>query len=320
MGFSLKRALAGAVVGGAHAAGEVFDAQLKEAERDRARIADEERARRQAEYADELLGNREARKQELLDRREADKRKIYKDIVASETAALKEKGVGIGTADGQQAIADAFITAGYPEFGDKFSDNATKAREAADRKELKTIELANAMETRRAARAASAEAREARISERQGRADLKRSEDFKLADKAYNDALGDLEESVYEDNKKVRTDPTIKNWVRASTFELARKDPYAATQAALQLGELINEIRAEKPNASRYEITQLAESRVRSGRKTTEGAIAGQTVDFSSSRGAPAAPVTTTRKGSQPETVVPGILDRFGEGEPFWKK
>ena len=81
MGFSLKRALLGAVVGGAHAAGEVYDAQLKEAEKNRQRELDLAKTKELQEHADELLANREARKQEMLDKRESDKREIYKNIV-----------------------------------------------------------------------------------------------------------------------------------------------------------------------------------------------------------------------------------------------
>lgn len=304
MGFSLKRALAGAVVGGAHAAGEVFDAQLKEAAADRQRIAEEERARRQAEYADELLAKREASKQALIDRREADKRKIYKDTVAEATAKLKENNIKIGSAEGQQSIAEAFINAGYPEFGDKFSDNAQKAREADDRKELKKIEMANLMETKRISRAAAAEARNGRI-------DLKRSEDFKMADKAYNDMLTDYEIPVFnDDGKRGGTDPTIKNWIRGQTFEIARKDPYSAMQAAQQLGATVDELRSANPGVSLFKITQMAEDRVKAGTKAVNAATTGQTIDFNSPRGAlPPA----TSQGSQPKVRVPGIVDRFGQ-------
>lgn len=304
MGFSLSRALQGATIGAAHAAGEIFDAQLKEAEKDRARVAEEERARRQAEYADELLASREARKQEFTDKREADKRKIYKDTVAEATAKLKENNIKIGSAEGQQSIAEAFINAGYPEFGDKFSDNAQKAREADDRKELKKIEMANLMETKRIGRAAAAEARNGRI-------DLKRSEDFKMADKAYNDMLTDYEIPVFnDDGKRGGTDPTVKNWIRGQTFEIARKDPYSAMQAAQQLGATVDELRSANPGVSLFKITQMAEDRVKAGTKAVNVATTGQTIDFNSPRGA-LPPVTS--QGSQPKVRVPGIVDRFGQ-------
>ena len=303
MGFSLKRALAGAVVGGAHAAGEVFDAQLKEAAIDRARIADEERARRQAEYADQLLEQREARKQELLDRRETDKRKIYKDTVAEATASLKEKGIKIGSAEGQQAIAESFINAGYPEFGNTFADNAQRAREADDRKELKKIEMANLMETRRAAREARADARESKES-------LKRSEDFKVADKQYNDILNDLEEKVLGDNgKPVGTDNTVKNWVRNNTWDLSRKDPYVAAKKAAELNEMYNQVKEANPKASKYELTQIAEAEWKSRLKSGEKAVLQDgTVNFNSARGAPQLP-STPSKSSRPDTPIRGIFN-----------
>lgn len=304
MGFSLKRALLGAVVGGAHAAGEVYDAQLKEAEKNRQRELDLAKTKELQEHADELLANREARKQEMLDKREADKREIYKNIVGTQTAALKEKGIGIGTAEGQQSIAEAFISAGYPEFGDKFSDNAQKAREADDRKELKKIEMANLMETRRATRAMQADARAGRI-------DLKRSEDFKMADKAYNDMLTDYEIPTFNDGgQRAGTDPTVKNWIRGQTFEIARKDPHAAMQAAQQLGATVDELRAANPGTSLFKITQMAEDRVKSGTKAATAAISGQTIDFNSPRGA--APVQAPAPGSQPRERIPGFTENIG--------
>lgn len=300
MGFSLKRALLGAVVGGAHAAGEVYDAQLKEAEKNRQRELDLAKTKELQEHADELLANREARKQEMLDAKQEKLRTTFKDIVNTETAALKEKGIGIGTAEGQQAIADAFISAGYPTEANLFADNAQKWRDATDRKELKKIEMANLMATRSAARAAAAEARAGRI-------ELRRSEDFKMADKAYNDMLTDYEIPIIgEDGKtKMGTDPAVKNWIRGNTFEIARTNPYEAMRVAQQLGATVDELRAANPGMSLFKITQMAEERVRGWTKAANAVISGQTIDFSSPRGAtpPAAP-----KSSRPQTPTPSIF------------
>lgn len=299
MGFSLKRALLGAVVGGAHAAGEVYDAQLKEAAANRQRELDLAKTKELQAHADELLANREARKQEMLDAKQEKLRTTFKDIVNTETAALKEKGIGIGTAEGQQAIADAFISAGYPTEANLFADNAQKWRDATDRKELKKIEMANLMETRRQTRAMQAEARAGRI-------DLKRSEDFKMADKAYNDMLTDYEIPTFsDDGKRSGVDPTIKNWIRGNTFEIARTNPYEAMQVAKEHAMLVDELRADNPKASLFKITQMAEERIKAGTKAATPAISGQTIDFSSPRGAtpPAAP-----KSSRPETPTPSIF------------
>ena len=308
MGFSLKRALLGAVVGGAHAAGEVYDAQLKEAEKNRQRELDLAKTKELQEHADELLANREARKQEMLDAKQEKLRATFKDIVNTETAALKEKGIGIGTAEGQQAIADAFISAGYPTEANLFADNAQKWRDATDRKELKKLEMANLMATRSAARMASAEARAGRI-------ELRRSEDFKMADKAYNDMLTDYEIPTFNDGgQRAGTDPTVKNWIRGQTFEIARKDPYAAMQAAQQLGATVDELRAANPGTSLFKITQMAEDRVKAGTKAMNTAVSGQTMDFNSPRGA--APAQAPATGSQPRERVPGFFEKFGQVSP----
>ena len=299
MGFSLKRALLGAVVGGAHAAGEVYDAQLKEAEKNRQRELDLAKTKELQEHADELLANREARKQEMLDAKQEKLRATFKDIVNTETAALKEKGIGIGTAEGQQAIADAFISAGYPTEANLFADNAQKWRDATDRKELKKLEMANLMATRSAARMASAEARAGRI-------ELRRSEDFKMADKAYNDMLTDYEIPTFsDDGKRAGADPTVKNWIRGNTFEIARTNPYEAMRVAKEHAMLVDELRAKNPGASLFKITQMAEGRIKAGTKTATPASSGQTIDSSSPRGAtpPTAP-----KSSRPETPTPSIF------------
>lgn len=300
MGFSLKRALLGAVVGGAHAAGEVYDAQLKEAEKNRQRELDLAKTKELQVHADELLANREARKQEMLDAKQEKLRTTFKDIVNTETAALKEKGIGIGTAEGQQAIADAFISAGYPTEANLFADNAQKWRDATDRKELKKIEMANLMETRRQTRAMQAEARAGRI-------DLKRSEDFKMADKAYNDMLTDYEIPILNDDGKSTggKDPTVKNWIRGQTFNIARENPYEAMRAAQELAATVDELRAANPGVSLFKITQMAEDRVKAGTKAMNTAVSGQTMDFNSPRGAtsPAAP-----KSSRPQTPTPSIF------------
>lgn len=304
MGFSLKRALLGAVVGGAHAAGEVYDAQLKEAAANRQRELELEKQKELESHRDQLLEAREGRKQEFLDKREKDKREIYKNVVAAESATLKEKGIGIGSAEGQQAIANAFITAGYPEFGDKFSDNAQKAREADDRKDLKKIELANAAETRRFNRETAANQRESNRL-------LKRSEEFKVADKAFNDFLTDYEVPTFNDNgQKTGVDPTVKNWIRSQTLDMARKNPYEAMAVAQNLGQTVDELRSANPGASLFKITQMAEERVKSGTKAANTAISGQTMDFNSPRGAtaPSAP-----RGSQPEVRIPGMFENIGQ-------
>lgn len=313
MGFSLKRVLAGAVVGGAHAAGEVFDAQLKEQASNRARELEIERQKEFARYQDELTADRELRKEEHLSAREEKKRGEYRNVISETSAKLKADGIKIGSAEGQDAIAQAFIAKGYPEFGNTFVDNAQKARDADDKKELRKIELANSAETHRHNREMRAEAKEAN-------AILKRSESDKMADKMYRDTLDSFETPTFEDGKKAGVNSEIKNFIANNTFELAKVNPHLAAKKAMELGEMVGQVRSENPKASNYEITQLAETRWReafaAGKKAADVAITGKgMIDFSSARGAPQAETLSKKKGSQPEVPIKGAFNNLGETE-----
>ena len=306
MGFSLKRALLGAVVGGAHAAGEVYDAQLKEAAANRQRELDLAKQKELQVHADELLANREARKQELLDKREADKRSIYKEIVGTQTAALKEKGIGIGSAEGQQAIAEAFISAGYPEFGDKFSDNAQKAREADDRKELKKIEMDNLMETKRLNGAMRAEARAGRIEAKDAAAE---NEGFNFALR-----LGQKVGREEEDEKGARKFNVFESGANytAQLYKEARANGMKIDEAKTLVNNYI--IAANKAlsdpkyrGASPDDVlgTMVQSFGAKQGWKGYEPVT--QT-------GTPATSASTapSPKGSQPEQRIPGFSENIG--------
>lgn len=278
MGFSLSRALAGAVVGGAHAAGDVFSDQLAEAAKDRARVADEERAFRVAEHADSLLAAREARKQEMLDIKEKEKRKLYSELVAEQVAGLKEKGVSVGGAEGQRAIGQAFVEKGYPEFANTFFDNAQRAQQADDNKELKKIQLANAAATHALARETKAAAREGKIGEA-----------AKAEQKRYDDYVNDFDIKWKKDDGTSGNDPTLKHWMLNLTGGLVTKDPYAANELVRKMGMVINDVRGENPDASPARIRALAEERLRPKSAPAQAA---------------AAPSSTP-----PKQIIPGIMD-----------
>ena len=252
MGFSLSRALAGAVVGGAHAAGQVFDAQLAEAAKDRARQEDEARAMRQAQFADELLAQREESKRAYGEAKEKDKRALYSGLVKDGVAALKEEGVNVGGAEGQRRLGQMFVEAGYPEFANTFFDNGQRAQQADDNKELKKIQLANAAATH-------ALARETKIAGHEGRM----ADNAKIELKRYDSYLDDFDTKNYDENGKVvGTDPTLKHWMANLTGGLASKDPFAANEQVRKLGMVINDIRGENPGASPAKIKALANERL----------------------------------------------------------
>lgn len=128
MGFSLSRALAGGVVGAAGAAGQVFDAQLKEAAIDRARVADEERAFRVADHADELAAMREQRKYDFLAGKE--EATIAKDAATMREvrAKVREQGLDPDTPKGMKAAAGFAEEAGYLKHANTFRTRAEVER------------------------------------------------------------------------------------------------------------------------------------------------------------------------------------------------
>lgn len=135
MGFSLSRALAGAVVGGAHAAGQVFDSQLAEAAKDRARIADEERAFRVADHADELAAMREQRKYEYLEKKQRDNLKQDAETMREVRAKVREQGLDPDTPAGMKAAAGLADEMGYMNHADKFRLRSENERAATAREE-----------------------------------------------------------------------------------------------------------------------------------------------------------------------------------------
>lgn len=134
MGFSLRAALAGAIQGGAHAVGEIADFQIKEQADMRRR--EEARAQRMEEmrYQDELLANREQRREEA-------QRKSKSDALRGGLTSLREAGVDPGSIKGQQMLATRLADSGYTELADKYFDNAIKLGQIESAAELRKEEM-----------------------------------------------------------------------------------------------------------------------------------------------------------------------------------
>lgn len=154
MGFSLKRALAGAIVGGAHAVGEIADADLKEATRQRERDEAFERQKQLMEMQDENRMRRDQQVYELKEKRETEKAKRFGTFLSQVTSDLSKEGVKVGSAEGQARIGEALLKNGYPTEGDKFSDNAIRLGQIKSTEDLRREEIRARVETARLARAA----------------------------------------------------------------------------------------------------------------------------------------------------------------------
>lgn len=126
MGFSLGRALAGALAGGAGAVAQIADNEIRNAEKRREEAVRLEQQRTIMQEQDALAGARAERAIKLKE--DLDNRKIEKQSIFMKTglASLREQGIDSGSIAGQRQLAAAAGEAGHPELADKFFDNAIK--------------------------------------------------------------------------------------------------------------------------------------------------------------------------------------------------
>lgn len=157
MGFSLRRALAGAVAGGAHAAVELADHAIKSAEHDRRRALEFEQQNRLMETQAQNAEARARRAYEFKEKRETDKIERYGKFLSATTADLKKEGIKPESADGQARIAAALSTNGFPAEGDKYQDNYFKLLELKTKDEQRKAEQTIRLEMARDRRAGTAE-------------------------------------------------------------------------------------------------------------------------------------------------------------------
>ena len=166
MGFSLGRALAGALAGGAAAAGQIADAHILEATRQREADAQFARQRQLMIEQDELLAARAERVASTKNAYDERKIKEVADFMKSGLDTLKKEDVNPGSVAGQQRLAVLATENGHPGLGDKFFDNATKLSQIESSAELRKEEMKTRLATVSLARESANEnkkvAREAR--------------------------------------------------------------------------------------------------------------------------------------------------------------
>lgn len=155
MGFSLKRALAGAVVGGAHAAGQVFDAQLAEAAKDRARELDLERAKEIAAFQADIAMDRENRRDEIKANRTKEDTKLVADNMREVRTAVREAGLDPDSVKGMKMAAGLADERGFTSIADKYRVRLETERSHLANEENRKLQ-AEAVREARAGRLASA--------------------------------------------------------------------------------------------------------------------------------------------------------------------
>ena len=182
MGFSLARALAGAIAGGAGATAEVADMQIKEAAVTRHREADFERQRQLMREQDEIMVAREQRVAETKLRMEKERRAEISGFMREQLDALKEQKIDPGSIAGQRALASAAAAAGHQDYADKFYDNAIKLGQiesvAESNRESRALRAQTAQMAHEDARARRQESTDRKATEREEKEELKRQNEL----------------------------------------------------------------------------------------------------------------------------------------------
>lgn len=126
MGFSLRRALAGAVAGGAGAAVQLADNAIKAAEHDRQQADAFARQKELMQMQEESIIRREGAVLDLKEKREAKRKESIGTFMKEGLAALKEAKIDSGSIEGQRKLAEMAAANGHQDYADKFYDNAIK--------------------------------------------------------------------------------------------------------------------------------------------------------------------------------------------------
>lgn len=124
MGFSLGRALAGALAGGAAAAGQIADAHILEATRQREADASFQRQRELMAAQDELQAARADRVEATKIKRSKDERDAISGEIKSHRADLKKNGVDPDSQKGLVSLAGYLGEKGYIDYADKYRNDA----------------------------------------------------------------------------------------------------------------------------------------------------------------------------------------------------
>lgn len=156
MGFSLRRALAGAVAGGAHAAVELADNAIKSAEHDRQLQMQFDRQKELMAMQEESAVRREQHAYDMKEKLDSKKKEKVGKFMIDGLDALKKDGIDSGSIAGQRRLAEMAAASGHQDYADKFFDNAIKLEQIESTTELRKEEMRTRAETARLGREARA--------------------------------------------------------------------------------------------------------------------------------------------------------------------
>lgn len=130
MGFSLSRAMQGAAMGAAHAAGEIFDGMIAEERKTREADAAMQRqldvATQLQTHADELTGAREVSRDALKEARATKEQEKVTARMGAYYTDAREKGLDPNKIEGLRHIASSALEKGDIGVYDKITDNIDK--------------------------------------------------------------------------------------------------------------------------------------------------------------------------------------------------
>lgn len=158
MGFSLSRALQGAVMGAAHEAGEIFDGMIAEERKQRELDLAQERAFEVERFKDQLLLDRERsrdRDKEAIATRAEEK---ISNQMKTYYAAAREAGLDPNKLDGMRFIAAKALEDGKAGIYDKITDNIDKREKNLSDAELRKLQIAQLGEARASRKRGEADA------------------------------------------------------------------------------------------------------------------------------------------------------------------
>jgi len=282
MGFSLGRALAGALAGGAAAAGQVADQQILEATRQREADAQLARQRQLMIEQDELLANRAERV--AATKNAYDEAKIGKvaDFMKSGLTTLKADKIDPGSIVGQQRLAAMATENGHPELGDKFFDNAIKLGQIKSTEELRREEMKTRLITVGLAREAAAD---------------NKASARELRDEQFNqNKIANMANIDY--TEKDGTKQKINAYGQFNTLFQEAKDTFHTPAQALEAVSVASSLtgQAIRSGVNPDQALNAAINRAATWRKPAEPA-------------APQAPIQVAAP-AQPKAVIPGLLSR----------
>lgn len=141
MGFSLSRALQGATMGAAHAAGEIFDDMIKEERKQREAVEAQGRAKELATFQADLIMDRERSRDELKEARAKKDRKELSDQMKEIRATVEEAGLDPDKYDGMKMAAGLADEKGYTSIADKWRARMETERSHMANEENKKLQI-----------------------------------------------------------------------------------------------------------------------------------------------------------------------------------